>query len=118
MKKIFLPAMMAFCVFTAGNLAAQTTDNKPETHVEQEKPPAQKSDALKEAEKNMEEAAASIQRSAQKIKAVVEERADKLAKTSQPAIESFLVASSSLIEQIARELEKMTSEKPAKKPIQ
>ncbi len=117
MKKILLPVMLTVCVFTAANVAAQSNGNKPETRIEQQ-PPPHKPDPMKEAEKNIEQAAASIQRSAEKIKVVVEDRADKIAKTSQPAIESFLVASSNLIEQIARELEKMVSEKPAKKSIQ
>lgn len=109
-------------VLFSASTNAQTTENKDvkvETKKEAEKQASEtKTDGVKEAGKNIEKAAESIQRSAEKIKVVVEDKANKLAKTSQPAIESFLVASSGLIEKIAAELEKMVNEKSSKKSSQ
>lgn len=123
MKRVFYTAFLTAGLFMfSSNVQAQTTeatDNKTETKKEVEKPISQtQSDPMKEAGRNMEKAAESIQRSADKIKIVIEDRADRIAKTSQPAIESFLVASSNLIEKIAVELEKMVNEKPVKKSSQ
>lgn len=123
MKRVFYAAFIAAGILVfSSNVQAQTTeikDNKVETRKEVEKPrPEAKTDPMREAERNMENAAESIQRSAEKIRVVVEEKADRIAKVSQPAIESFLVASSNLIEKIAAELEKMVNEKPAKKSPQ
>lgn len=123
MKRVFYTAFLTAGLFMfSSNVQAQTTeatDNKTETKKEAQKPISQtQSDPMKEAARNMEKAAESIQRSADKIKIVIEDRADRIAKTSQPAIESFLVASSNLIEKIAVELEKMANEKPVKKSSQ
>lgn len=123
MKQIFYSTFIAAGLSVFGlNAQAQTTENrdeKIESKKEVEQPrPETKTEPIKEAERNMEKAAESIQRSAEKIKVVVEDRADRIAKVSQPAIESFLVASSNLIEKIAAELEKMVNEKPVKKSSQ
>lgn len=120
MKKLIQSVFIAagLLVFS-DNISAQTTEPKAEPKVQQEDPRTEpKSETMKEAEKNIEKAAESIQRSAEKIRVVIEDRADRLAKTSQPAIETFIVASSNLIEKIATELEKMVNEKPVKKSSQ
>lgn len=112
MKVYLQAAFLAIAVFVASSLYAQTSDMSSEPAVIEEKPKKEvKSEPVKQAERNMEKAAESIQRSAEKIKVVIEDKADRLAKTSQPAIESFLVASSNLIEKIAIELENLLNEK-------
>ena len=120
MKKFIHYSIFACGLFLfTTNIQAQSNEkqieDKPNREKVENKRQAPERDAVSEAEKNLEKAAESIQRSAEKIKIVVEDRADKIAKTSQPAIESFLIASSNLIEKIALELEKMLSEKPVKK---
>ena len=120
MKKILSPLFILIAViFFATGTYAQTENRPDDSRAKQDKEqPVVQNEPIKEAEKSLEKAAESIQRSAEKIKVVVEDRADRIARVSQPAIESFLVASSNLIEQIAKELERMVSEKPVKKSTQ
>lgn len=67
-------------------------------------------------EKSLIKAAAAAERAAGKIRGIVEIKADKLAKTSEPYIESLAASAASLFEKLANELDKMTTDdKPAVK---
>lgn len=119
MKKYIQSVFIVATIFVFSSTVQAQSTEKADPQIEQQKPRNDhKTDAVKEAEINIEKAAESIQRSAEKIKIVIEDKADRIAKNSQPAIESFLVASSNLIEKIAIELEKMLNEKPSKKSSQ
>lgn len=69
----------------------------------------------KELEASLAKAAAAAEKAAGKIRVIVEQKASNLAKTSQPYIDSLAASTASLIEKLARELEKIADEPPAKK---
>ncbi|AHF17378.1 hypothetical protein [Niabella soli] len=66
-------------------------------------------------EKSLTKAAAAAEKAAGKIRGIVETKADKLAKTSEPYIESLAASAASLFEKLANELDKMTDDKQATK---
>lgn len=61
---------------------------------------------------SLEKAAVAAEKAAGRIKNAVENNADKLAKVSQPFIESLLVSAAGLLEKLANELDKAIEEKP------
>ncbi|MGJ7031722.1 hypothetical protein [Niabella hirudinis] len=69
----------------------------------------------KELEASLSKAAAAAEKAAGKIKIIVENKADKLAKTSQPYIQSLAASTASLIEKLAQELEKIADTPSSKK---
>ncbi len=60
-------------------------------------------------------AADAAEKAASKMKNVVENKADKLAKASQPYLESLMVATTGLLDKLTAELDRIGSEKPAAK---
>lgn len=61
---------------------------------------------------SLEKAAVAAEKAAGRIKNAVENNADKLAKVSQPYIESLMVSAAGLLEKLANELDKAIEEKP------
>jgi hypothetical protein len=60
-------------------------------------------------------AADAAEKAASKMKNVVENKAGKLAKASQPYLESLMVATTGLLDKLTAELDRIGSEKPAAK---
>ncbi len=73
-----------------------------------------KTNSEKEVEESLQKAAQATERAAEKLKVVIEQKADKVAKVSKPYVENFLIATSNLIEKLAVEIERMVDEKPVK----
>ncbi|MFV0604256.1 MAG: hypothetical protein ACK5NK_00315 [Niabella sp.] len=112
MQKLISACILAafLLLFQAtGYSQAEPRNQNNKTVITNEKEP------ISEADIKLDKAVASLQRSAEKIKVVIEDKADRIAKNSQPAIENFLIASSELIEKLATEIEKILDEKPVKK---
>lgn len=66
-------------------------------------------------DESLSKAAEAASRAAEKLQVVIEKKADKIAKESQPYIENFLLATSDLIEKLANEISKAVDEKPARR---
>ncbi|GAB3027829.1 hypothetical protein GCM10027051_35990 [Niabella terrae] len=64
----------------------------------------------KELNESLEKAAAAAEKAAERLKVVIEDRSKKIAKSSKPYVESFLIATANLIEKLATELESATAE--------
>lgn len=106
-----------------GSLQAQTSPEQPnpiENQRDIKKKPTDtpKTAREKEVEESLERAAEAAANAAEKLKVVIEEKADKIAKSSKPYIENFLIATSNLIEKLSIEIEKAVEEKPVKREKQ
>jgi|GEM_PF-6574838 len=106
--------LMAAGIATAGR--AQSTDDSTTQHPVAVTPSRTDSSRTQQAlEASLSKAAAAAEKAAGKIKIIVENKADKLAKTSQPYIESLAASTASLIEKLAQELEKVVDDSSSKK---
>ncbi len=106
-----------------GSLQAQTSPEQPnpiENQRDIKKKPTDtpKTAREKEVEESLERAAEAAANAAEKLKVVIEDKADKIAKSSKPYIENFLIATSNLIEKLSIEIEKAVEEKPVKREKQ
>lgn len=116
MKKIFTAVFIMTMLAFFNNAGAQTKkeektlDTTHTSPVSKNKETAKDRDATDQAAESLEKAAASAQRAAEKLKVVIENKADKMAKTSQPVIENFLSATANLIEKLSLQIEQMVDE--------
>ncbi|MBK7099297.1 MAG: hypothetical protein IPH58_14380 [Sphingobacteriales bacterium] len=115
---IYATIFCAFLTFSGFQSYAQTKqgdNNRIDNQQVKIDPKApKKTNTEKEVEESLQKAAQATERAAEKLKVVIEQKADKVAKASKPYMENFLIATSNLIEKLAVEIEKMVDEKPVK----
>lgn len=115
---VYATVFCVFLTFVAFQSYAQTkqSDNNPidNQQVKTDPKAPKKTNTEKEVEESLQKAAQATERAAEKLKVVIEQKADKVAKASKPYMENFLIATSNLIEKLAVEIEKMVDEKPIK----
>lgn len=117
MKTIIKSAFIALCIlFVANNIYAQLNRDDKKVVVNQtiKKDPtiSNRSNSERDVEESLQKAADATERAAEKLKIIIEDKADKIARSSKPYVDNFLIATSNLIEKLAIEIEKMMDEKP------
>lgn len=65
-------------------------------------------------DESLNRAAEAASRAAEKLQVVIEDKAQRIARESQPAIENFLIATSNLIEKLATEISRAVDEKSSR----